>query len=397
MRAAMADKLIYLDNAATTFPKPAAILSRMIDIYARHGVSPGRGSYDLAAEASELVSKTRRKVAHFFGAPNADRVIFAGNATDALNIALQGMLRPGDHVVSTKLEHNSVLRPLFHLRQKGIIEYDLVSFDGKGFVNPDDIIAALRPNTRLVVLCHASNVLGTIQPVTEIAHRCRERDVPVLIDAAQSAGVIPIDMQSSQIAALAFTGHKSLLGPTGIGGLVLNDGIEIESTRFGGTGFESISPVHTQTFPYRLEAGTLNFLGIIGLSEGIDFLEGMGIQSIHNSEMKLLAALRDGMSSLEGIEIYCAKDLSDHVAILTANIRGMDPEDVGAILDADFGIAVRVGLHCAPLVHETLGTSPRGAVRFSPGPLTIEEDINRTVDAMIRIGSNKLPSCREEG
>ncbi|MCX5815175.1 MAG: aminotransferase class V-fold PLP-dependent enzyme [Proteobacteria bacterium] len=385
----MADKLIYLDNAATTFPKPAAILSRMIDIYARHGVSPGRGSYDLAAEASELVSKTRRKVAHFFGAPNADRVIIAGNATDALNIALQGMLRPGDHVVSTKLEHNSVLRPLFHLRQKGIIEYDLVSFDGKGFVNPDDIIAALRPNTRLVVLCHASNVLGTIQPVTEIAHRCRERDVPLLIDAAQSAGVIPIDMQFSQIAAVAFTGHKSLLGPTGVGGLVLNEGIEIKSTRFGGTGFESISPVHTQTFPYRLEAGTLNLLGIIGLSEGLDFLEGMGIQSIHNREMELLVALRDGMSSLEGIEMYCAEDLSNHVAILTVNVRGMDPEDVGAILDADFGIAVRVGLHCAPLVHETLGTSPRGAVRFSLGPLNVGEDIDRTVDAMARIGRTR--------
>jgi cysteine desulfurase/selenocysteine lyase len=386
----MMNRLIYLDNAATTFPKPASVLKKMIETYTRIGVSPGRGSYDLAAEAGELVSKTRQKVAHFFGAPDPDRVIFTGNATDALNIALQGLLRPGDHVVSTRLEHNSVLRPLYHLRRKGIIEYDLIPFDGKGFVDPEDIVAAIRPNTKLVILSHVSNVLGTVQPVKEIGYRCAEHKVPLLIDAAQSAGVIPVDMQSWQVAGLAFTGHKSMLAPTGIGGLVLNRQIEnIEPSRFGGTGIDSGNLIHTEAFPYRLEAGTLNLLGIIGLSESLDFLGEMGMESIHTGEMELLNRLRDGLSLLDGIELYCAENLFNHVGLLTANVRGMDPNDVGAILDADFGIAVRVGLHCAPLVHESLGTSPYGSVRFSIGPFNTGDEIDRTLAAMAGIARHK--------
>ena len=381
----MDDALIYLDNAATTFPKPVSVLEKMVETYLRIGVSPGRGSYDLSVEAESLVGEVRQKMARFFGAPDPDRVVFTSNATDALNLAIQGMLRPGDHVVSTRLEHNSVLRPLYHLRQQGIIEYDLVGFDARGFVHPEDVVAALRPTTKLVILCHASNVLGTIQPVQEIGRLCAERGVPVLIDTAQSAGVIPIDMQSWQIAALAFTGHKAMLGPTGIGGLVLNRGIEIEPTRFGGTGLESGSPVHTETFPHRLEAGTLNLMGIIGLSEGLDFLQTMGIELIHAKEMELLTTLRDGLSLIDGIELYCAENLSNHVALLTANVRGMDPDDVGSILDADFHIAVRAGLHCAPLVHEGLGTLPHGSVRFSPGPFNRMEDIEKTLEAMAEI------------
>jgi len=384
------NRLIYLDNAATTFPKPASVLKKMIETYTRIGVSPGRGSYDLAAEAGELVSKTRQKVAHFFGAPDPDRVIFTANATDALNIALQGLLRPGDHVVSTRLEHNSVLRPLYHLRRNGIIEYDLIPFDGKGFVDPEDIVAAIRPNTKLVILSHVSNVLGTVQPVKEIGYRCAEHKVPLLIDAAQSAGIIPVDMQSWQVAGLAFTGHKSMLAPTGIGGLVLNRQIEsIEPSRFGGTGIDSGNLIHTEAFPYRLEAGTLNLLGIIGLSESLDFIGEMGMESIHTGEMELLNRLRDGLSLLDGIELYCAENLFNHVGLLTANVRGMDPNDVGAILDADFGIAVRVGLHCAPLVHESLGTSPYGSVRFSIGPFNTGDDIDRTLAAMAGIARHK--------
>jgi cysteine desulfurase / selenocysteine lyase len=377
--------MVYLDNAATTFPKPRSVLTAMIETYARMGVSPGRGSYDLAVEVEELVNRTRQKLARFFGAPDPDRVIFTSNATDALNMALQGMLQPGDHVVSTRLEHNSVLRPLDHLHRKGTIDYDLVPFNARGFVEPADIIKAIKPNTRLVIICHASNVLGTIQPVQEIAGRCAEHNVPLIIDAAQTAGVVPIDMQSWQIAGLAFTGHKSMLGPTGIGGLVLNQGIEIEPTRFGGTGIDSRSLVHTETFPHRLEAGTLNLLGIIGISESLDFLGKEGIETIHNREMELLRRLRDGLSLLKGIEIYCTEDLSNHVGLLTTSLKGMDPGDVGAILDADFGIAVREGLHCAPLVHESLGTSSKGGVRFSLGPFTSREDIDQTVAAMEKI------------
>jgi len=387
----MPDGLIYLDNAATTFPKPASVLERMIETYGRIGVSPGRGGYDLAAKAEEMVRKTRQKVARFFGSPDPDRVIFTGNATDALNIALQGLLHPGDHVVSTRLEHNSVLRPLHHLRQKGVVEYDLIPFDGKGFVDPEDIIAAIRPNTKLVIVTHASNVLGTVQPIREIGRRCMEYGVLLLIDAAQTAGAIPINMEAWQVAGVAFTGHKSMLAPTGIGGLVLNRQMDaIGPSRFGGTGVDSASPVHTEDFPYRLEAGTLNLMGIIGLSESLDFLEDMDITSIHAAEMALLKKLRDGLSRIDGIDLYCAESLSGHVGLLTANVTGVDPADVGAILDADFGIAVRVGLHCAPLVHESLGTSPYGGVRFSIGPFNTGDDIDRTLGAMTEIARHGM-------
>jgi cysteine desulfurase / selenocysteine lyase len=278
-----------------------------------------------------------------------------------------------------------VLRPLYHLNQKGIIQYDLVPFDVKGFIDPRDVAAAIGRDTRLVILSHASNVLGTIQPIKEIGRLCAEREVPLFVDATQSAGLVPIDMGSMQIAGLAFTGHKSMLGPTGIGGLVLSRGVEIEQTRFGGTGVDSKSLVHTETFPHRLEAGTLNFLGIIGLSRALAFLGGMGIESIHSGEMNLLCRLRDGLAVHDGIQLYCADDLANHVGILTCNVRGMDPEDVGAILDGDFDIAVRAGVHCAPLVHESLGSLPHGGVRFSFGPFNTEEHVDRAVAAMTEI------------
>jgi cysteine desulfurase family protein len=378
----VAEKLIYLDNAATTFPKPAAALRRAMETYIRMGVSPGRGSYDMATEAERLVNATRAKVAGFFGSPVPERVIFTANATDALNIALQGVLRKGDHVVSTRLEHNSVLRPLFHLREKGLIDYDLVPFDACGFVDPEMVGQAIRSDTRLVCLCHASNVLGTIQPVREIARLCAEKGVPLLLDAAQTAGVIPIDMKAWGVSALAFTGHKSMLAPTGIGGLILDEGLEIEPTRFGGTGVDSKTLVHTPTFPHRLEAGTLNLLGIIGLSEGMDFLQEEGMETIRAREGELLRMLRDGLTGVEGIELYCAEDLTEHVGILLVNVKGMEPEDVCAILDGDFGICVRVGLQCAPLAHEDLGTSPAGAVRFSLGPFNTEGEIKAAIEAM---------------
>lgn len=385
----MSETLIYLDNAATTFPKPASVLRRMTEAYLCIGVSPGRGSYDLATEVEDLVSKTRQKVGCFFGAPDPDRVIFTANATDALNIALQGILKPGDHVVSTRLEHNSVLRPLHHLWMKGIIEYDLVPFNSNGFVEPEQIIAAIKPNTRLVVMCHASNVLGTVQPIQEIGFLCKEREILFLIDAAQTAGTIPVDMMSWYLSGIAFTGHKSMLGPTGIGGLILNRDIEIEPTRFGGTGLDSRNLTHTETFPHRLECGTLNILGIIGLSEGLAFLETEGIESIHQREMVLLTKLRDGLSALNRIEIYCAENLADHLALFTANVRGLNPQDTGDILDGDFGIAVRIGIHCAPLVHESLGTSPHGGVRFSFGPFNTEEHVDRVIEAMLEITTSQ--------
>lgn len=385
----MDDKLIYLDNAATSFPKPRQVLDRMVDTYARLGVSPGRGGYDLAMEAAALVSQIRQKTARFFGASDPDRVIFAANATDALNLAILGLTSPGDHVVSTRLEHNSVLRPLFHLQQQSGIKYDLVGFDQQGRVDPDAIARAIKPGTRLVICTHASNVLGTVQPVADIARVCAQRGVPLLLDTAQSAGHVPIEMDKWNVSAVAFTGHKALLGPSGIGGLVLASGLEIKSTRFGGTGVDSRSPVHTQDFPHRLEAGTLNVLGVYGLAAGLDYLEKEGLERGHQREMTMLKRLYAGLSAMSGVELHSPKPAEHDVPVLSCTVQGLTAEDVGAILDGDYGIAVRTGLHCAPLVHADLGTDAAGAVRFSPGRFNTDADIDRALEAMDAIASRR--------
>ncbi len=378
----MTGDLVYLDNAATTFPKPRRVVKEMVESYARLGVSPGRGGYDLAAEAEDLVRQTRRKLARFFGAPDPERIIFAANATDALNLAIQGLVKEGGHVVSTRLEHNSVLRPLHHLRRAGLIDFDLAPFDAQGFVDPDDIARAIRTNTCLVVLSHASNVLGAIQAVDEVGRICAERGMPLVIDAAQSAGVVPVDLTAWRAGAVAFTGHKSLMGPTGIGGLAVSPELEVNLTRYGGTGFESESLFHTSTYPHRLEAGTLNLLGIIGLSAGLDFVLSQGLTKIHEHEMELWARLRDGLAELPEVRFYGRESGRDRVAVLTINLEGFEPSDFGAILDADYNIAVRAGLHCAPLVHQALGTAPRGGVRFSLGPFNTAADVARTIEAV---------------
>ena len=381
----MPDDLVYLDNAATTFPKVPSVMRRMIETYEAYGVSPGRGSYDLSEEASALVSGVRETLARFFNAPDPERVVFAANATDALNLAIQGCVRPGDHVVATRLEHNSVLRPLHHLAERDGVEYDLVPFDDSGHVDPADVVAALRPTTTLVVVCHGSSVLGTVQPLAEIARVCGERGVPLLVDAAQTAGQVPVDMASLGAAAIAFTGHKALLGPSGIGGLVLSPGLDPVSTRFGGTGIDSQSLVHTQAFPHRLEAGTLNLLGIIGLAEGVEFLEGHGPAGLHEYEMRLARRLRDGLADLAGVDVLSPPLTDDDLPIVTCTVGDVPADDVGAILDGDFSIAVRTGQHCAPLVHAALGTSQLGAVRFSVGAGNTDEHIDRALEAMSAI------------
>jgi cysteine desulfurase family protein len=374
--------MIYLDNAATTFPKPPGTLEAMVRAYREAGVSPGRGSYDLAVQAGDLVDQVRRQVALLFGAPDPDRVVFAGNATDALNLALHGLLRPGDHVVATELEHNSVLRPLHHLREQGRIRFDLAPCDGQGRVDPGAVARALRPDTRAVVLNHASNVLGTVQPVREIGALCAARGVLLILDAAQSAGIVPVDLSAWQVSAVAFTGHKALFGPTGIGGLVLAPGVEVQPSRYGGTGVDSRSPFQTPALPHRLEAGTLNLLGILGLGAGVEFVLGQGLEAIHRREMALLARLQAGLEGVRGVTLYGGRGLEDRVPVLTLNVDGVHPEDAGAILDADFHIAVRAGLHCAPRVHERLGTLGRGAVRFSPGLFNTMDDMDAAVLAV---------------
>jgi cysteine desulfurase family protein len=378
-------QFIYADNAATTFPKPHPVLARMLEVYEAMGVSPGRGSFDLSIAAEALVDGVRRRVAAFFGSDDPLRVAFGYNAPDALNSIILGMAEPGCHVVSSRLEHNSVLRPLHHLATRGTLARDLVRCDARGFIDPDDVGRAITPKTRFVILTHGSNVLGTVQPVERIAAICGAKGVPLILDVTQTAGIVPVRMGEWDIGGVAFTGHKSLYGPTGIGGLVLKRGLDVRTTRFGGTGMDSRSLVHSQGYPRRLEAGTLNMLGIIGLSEGISFVEEQGLQRLHDREMLLIDRLRDGLSSIQGVRLYGTGSSERRLPILLCNVEGMEPDQVSTILDGDFGIATRAGLHCAPLAHETLGTSPRGAVRFSLGAFNTEEEIERMVEAVAAI------------
>ena len=375
-------ELIYLDNGSTSFPKPDEVYTFMDHFYRNFGVNPGRSGYDLCMEAGEVVDSTREMLTEFFNGTDPNRLCYSYNSTDALNLIIFGMLRPGDHAITTNMEHNSVLRPLYHLAQDGV-EVDYVPFDDAGFVDPDEIKKRFRPNTRLVIVNHASNVVGTIQPLREIGRYCREAGIPFAIDASQSAGKIPIDMQEQFIDVVAFTGHKSLLGPTGIGGLYVREGIEIRHTRAGGTGIRSADRAHIDEYPYRLEYGTTNIVGIAGLHAGLKWVLEKGLDAIHTQEMKLAEMLRDGLSQIPGVTLYCLEDLKDHIAVLSINIDGMDAGDVGTMIDVDHNIACRTGLHCAPLAHEQLGTDKmRGAVRFGIGPFNTEEHIQAAIEAV---------------
>lgn len=379
--------LIYIDNGATSFPKPEEVYAYMDHFYRCYGVNPGRSGYDLCLEAGSIVDGTRKMLMSLFNGTDPNRLCFSHNSTDALNLIIFGMLKPGDHAISTVLDHNSVLRPLYHLSLDGV-DVDLVPFDGAGFVDPDEIRRRFRPNTRLVIVNHASNVIGTIQPIREIGRYCREAGIPFAIDASQSAGKIPIDIEEQCVDVVAFTGHKSLLGPTGIGGLYVREGIDIRQTRAGGTGVRSAIRTHLEEYPFRLEYGTHNTVGIAGLNAGVKWIMERGLDTIHEYEMGLARTLRDGLADIPGVVMYCQDDLANHIAVLAFNVEGMDAADVGTMLDVDHDIACRTGLHCAPLVHEQLGTMKRrGAVRFGIGPFNTEEHIAKAIDAVREIAA----------
>lgn len=386
----MTAKLIYLDNGATSFPKPEEVYAYMDGFFRNYGVNPGRSGYDLCLEAGEVVERTRKMLTQFFNGTDPNRLCFSYNSTDALNLIISGILAPGDHAITTTIEHNSVLRPLYHLQTRSGVEVDYVPFDGHGFVDPEHIKAKLKPNTRLVIINHASNVIGTIQPLKEIGRICRERSVPFAIDASQSAGKVPIDMEDMNLDVVAFTGHKSLLGPTGIGGLYVREGITIRHTRAGGTGVRSAVRTHLEEYPYRLEYGTPNTMGIAGLNAGLKWIQAKGMAEIHRHEIALTALLRDGLRAIPEVDLYCQDDLRDHIGVLAFNIRGVEAATVGTLLDVDYGIACRTGLHCAPLVHEQLGTDRiHGAVRMGIGPFNTEQDIRTTIQAVIEISGLK--------
>jgi cysteine desulfurase family protein len=377
--------LIYLDNGATSFPKPPEVYSFADSFFRQYGVNPGRSGYDLCLMASEMVEETRRLLTDFFHGSDPNRLVFGYNATDALNLAIFGILQPGDHAVSTHLEHNSTLRPLWHLQERGV-EVDWVDFDSSGFVDPGEVISKLKRNTRAVVMNHGSNVIGTVQPVQEIGRVCRDRNIPLILDAAQTAGMLRIDMEELGVGVLCFTGHKSLMGPMGIGGMCVRADVEIRHTRAGGTGVRSVQRHHLDEYPYRMEYGTPNLPGIAGLNAGVKWVLNEGIQKIHRHEMDLWTILRDGLREIEGVTLYCQDSAENRISVLLFNVDGLEAVDTGTLLDVDHNIACRTGLHCAPMVHEHLGTDKiHGAVRFGIGPFNTKEHIERAIEAVREI------------
>ena len=385
----LCEDIIYLDNAATVYPKPSEVLDGMLDLYKRYGVNPGRSGYDLCLVGGDLVQTTRQELTDFFGGTDPSRLCFAYNASDALNILIFGMVEPGDHVLSTTVEHNSTIRPLNHLARDGVIEVEYVPAGDDFRVDPEEIARRFRPNTKLVVVNHGSNVIGAIQPVTEIGRICRERGARLIVDTAQTAGVIPIHMGEMNIDALAFTGHKSLLAPTGIGGLYVAEGVHVKHTRAGGTGVKSAYPYQLEEYPYRLEIGTGNVLGIVGLHLAQQYIANLGLDAIYAHEMEIFAHMQGGIEAIDGVNIHGTRALTHRLPVLSITVDGWDPADVGTLLDGDYNIACRTGLQCAPLIHDQMGTSPRGTVRLSVGPMNTMAHADAAIAAVEAIAEIK--------
>lgn len=386
--------MIYLDHSSTSFPKPEAVYAFMDRFCRSHGVNPGRSGFDRAREAGQLVDETRRLLCGLFGGSDPDRLCFGANSTDALNLLIQGTLSAGDHAITTELEHNSVLRPLHELGERGGVDVDIVPFDERGFVDPDEIARRFRPNTRLVIVNHASNVIGTVQPIRAIGARCRDAGVLFAIDASQSAGVVPIDVAEDHVDVVVFTGHKALMGPMGIGGLYVGDGVEIRPTRAGGTGVRSAVRGHLREYPYRLEYGTINLPGVAGLNAGVRWVQEQGIERLHARSMALTARLRDGVADVPGVTTYCQDDLDEHIAVFLCNIGGFEAGATGPLFDVDHDVACRTGLHCAPRVHERLGTlAQHGAIRLSFGPFNTEAHVDAAIAAVQDIAEMRNPKA----
>jgi len=376
--------LTYLDNAATSWPKPPGVAAAMQYFLNEVGANPGRSGHRLSVEAGRIVYEAREAIASMFGAADPLRVVFGMNATDGINLVLHGILKPGEHVVTTSIEHNAVMRPLRDLTSQGV-ELTQVVCKSDGSLDPELIETAIRPNTRLIVLNHASNVCGTILPVGEVGRIARQRNLLLLVDAAQSAGVIQIDIERDFIDFLAFTGHKSLYGPMGTGGVIVGERIhptELHPLRQGGTGSRSEHEVQPEFFPDRCESGTPNAVGLAGLLAALKWLRLQGIDQIRAHEMSLSAMLINGLLEISGVTVYGPLDATRQTATIAFNLQGMEPSTVGLRLDEEYGILCRVGLHCAPSAHRTIGTFPDGCVRFSIGAFNTEQDIDKALSAI---------------
>jgi len=386
------DGAIYLDNSATSWPKPPEVAQSMCHFLDEVGANPGRSGHRMSIQAARIVYATREMITNLFGAADPLRVIFGLNVTDGINLALHGLLKPGDHVITSSMEHNSVMRPLHDLQKQGV-EFTQIPCGSDGTLEPDQVQKAIRPNTRLIALNHASNVCGTILPIREVGQIARQHDLLYLVDTAQSAGVLPIDMEEDFIDLLAFTGHKSLYGPMGTGGLIIGERIQPEDLhpiRHGGTGSRSEREIQPDFLPDRCESGTSNAVGLAGLLAALEWLQEYGVGKIRAHEKQLCAFLLDGLDNIPGVEVYGTQDAAKQTATVAFNIQGMEPSTIGLRLDEDFNILCRIGLHCSPSAHQTLGTFPDGCVRFGLSAFNTLDDIQLALDAVHRLAKEAI-------
>ena len=380
---------IYLDNASTSFPKAPTVATAMSDYITNRGININRGSYALAYDVEDIIYTTRQRLKTLFNGHDPSHVIFTQNVTMSLNMVIKGLLKAGDHVLVSSMEHNAVMRPLTQLLDKGIT-FDTIPCDSTGSIQMDSIEPLIRPNTVAMIINHASNVCGTIQPLELIGPICKAHNLQYIVDAAQTAGVIPIDMKACHIDALCFTGHKGLLGPQGIGGIILTKEMAQTLTPLiaGGTGSFS----HLETMPTHMpdafESGTLNLPGIIGLNEGLSYIESQGMENIHNHELTLTKTFLEGLQDIEHINVIGKQNLQDRTAVVSITIDGMDPANIAYELESTYHIMTRVGLHCAPRAHQTLGTYPEGTVRFSFGYANTLKDVEAALSALNTIVKN---------
>lgn len=380
---------IYLDNASTSFPKAPTVATAMSDYITNRGININRGSYALAYDVEDIIYTTRQRLHTLFNGHDPSHVIFTQNVTMSLNMVIKGLLKAGDHVLVSSMEHNAVMRPLTQLRDKGIT-FDIIPCDKTGSIQLESMDSLIRPNTVAMIINHASNVCGTIQPLESIGPICKAHNLQFIVDAAQTAGVIPIDVKACHIDALCFTGHKGLLGPQGIGGIILTKEMAQTLTPLiaGGTGSFS----HLETMPTHMpdafEAGTLNLPGIIGLNEGLAYIESQGMENIHNHELALTQSFLEGLQSIDGINIVGKQNIQDRTAVVSITIDGMDPASIAYELESNYHIMTRVGLHCAPRAHQTLETYPEGTVRFSFGYANTHKDVETALSALHRIVKN---------
>ncbi|WP_134683589.1 aminotransferase class V-fold PLP-dependent enzyme [Brevibacillus migulae] len=385
-------RITYLDNAASSWPKPPGVKEAMAEAIDDYGANPGRGGHALAMKASKTIFRTRMQVSRLFGIKNPNDLFFYLNATQALNQAIKGFLREGDHVISSSIEHNSVRRPLEYLRRTKQVDVTYVEPRADGLFYAEDFQAAIRPETRLIAVSHASNLTGLILPIVEIGRIAKEGEVAFLVDASQTAGILPIDVEKMNIDMLAFPGHKGLYGPQGTGALYVRSDLDLEPLIHGGTGSQSEAIEQPTTRPDRFESGTANTVGLAGLLAGVTFILETGVEKIHAHEWSLAKKTIQALQQIKGVDVYGPGTEIERVGVVAFNIHGADASEVSYILDQQYGIATRAGYHCTPLGHRTAGTEERGAVRASFGYFNTDEDVELLITAVTEIASAFHPS-----